>query len=110
MDDETLARKLQEEEKRGRHRAAKPTDFKGVVVEEEIPATHIKAAASLTQKYAAKDSKGHNLDAPSHLYTRSCPSVRRSVGPSHVIFEAEKYAYEAHLVPCIRSCFYLFLC
>ena len=40
------------------------------------------------------------LDAPSHLYMRSCPSVgpsvrpsvRRSVGPSRVIFEGEKYA------------------
>ena len=29
---------------------------------------------------------------PSHLYKRSCPSVRRSVGPSSDIFEGEKYA------------------
>ena len=29
------------------------------------------------------------LDAPSHLYKRSCPSV----GPSHVIFEGKKNAY-----------------
>jgi len=41
------------------------------------------------------------LDAPSHLYMRSCPSVRPSVrrsvrpsvGPSRVIFEGGKYAY-----------------
>ena len=37
------------------------------------------------------------FDAPSHLYKRSCPSVRpsvhRSVGPSRVIFEGDKYAY-----------------
>ena len=36
------------------------------------------------------------LDAPSHLYKRSCPSVRRSVcpsvGSSRVIIEGEKYA------------------
>ena len=41
------------------------------------------------------------------------PSVRRSVGPSvgpsRVIFKGEKYAYQAHLVPCIRPCF-LSLC
>ena len=43
------------------------------------------------------------LDAPSHLYKRSCPSVR----PSGVIFEGKKYAYQAHLVPCIRPCFFL---
>ena len=43
----------------------------------------------------------HFLDAPSHLYKRSCPSVRPSVGPSvgpsvrpsRVIFKGEKYAY-----------------
>ena len=33
------------------------------------------------------------LDAPSHLYKRSCPSVRPSEGWSRVIFEGEKYAY-----------------
>ena len=33
------------------------------------------------------------------------PSVHRSVGPSRVIFEGEKYAYQAHLVPCIRPYF-----
>ena len=32
------------------------------------------------------------------------PSVRPSVCPSRVIFEGEKYAYKAHLVPCIRPC------
>ena len=31
--------------------------------------------------------------------------VRPSVRPSRVIFEGEKYAYQAHLVPCIRPCF-----
>ena len=37
------------------------------------------------------------LNAPSHLYEKLCPSVRpsvrRSVEPSRVIFEGEKYAY-----------------
>ena len=33
------------------------------------------------------------LDAPSHLYMRSCPSVGPSVRLSRVIFEGEKYAY-----------------
>ena len=37
------------------------------------------------------------LDAPSHLYKRSCPFVRPSARPSEgwsrVIFEGEKYAY-----------------
>ena len=37
------------------------------------------------------------LDAPSHLYMRSCPSVGPSVRPSvrwsRVIFKGEKYAY-----------------
>ena len=32
------------------------------------------------------------------------PSVRRPVGWSRVIFEDEKYAYQAHLVPCIILC------
>ena len=31
-------------------------------------------------------------------------SVRPSVGRSRVIFEVEKYAYKAHLVPCILPC------
>ena len=55
------------------------------------------------------------LDASSHLYKRVClsacrsvrPSVCPSVSPSLVIFEGEKYAYEAHLAPCIRPCFLL---
>ena len=33
------------------------------------------------------------LDAPSHLYMRLCPSVRRSVRMSRVIFEGEKNAH-----------------
>ena len=36
---------------------------------------------------------GYFLDAPSHLYKRSCPSVGPSIGWSRVIFEGEKYAY-----------------
>ena len=56
------------------------------------------------------------LDAPSHLYMRSClsvrpsvrPSVRLSVCPSRVFFEGEKYAFQAHLVPCIRPCYCFF--
>ena len=41
------------------------------------------------------------------IFIRGC--VRSSVGPSvrmsRVIFEGEKNAYLAHLVPCIRPCF-----
>ena len=63
---------------------------------------------------SSSSSSNFFLDATSHLYKRSCssvrPQVRRSVGPSvgpsRVIFEGEKYAYQAHLVPCIRPCFY----
>ena len=77
VDDETLARKLQEEEKRGRHRAAKPTDFKSAVDEEaamaakvasnnvnspKVASNNVNNTGSVkgtpTQKNVAKDNKG----------------------------------------------------
>ena len=44
------------------------------------------------------------ISTSGHVRPSVGPSVRPSVGPSRVVFEGEKNAYQAHLVPCIRPC------
>ena len=65
---------------------------------------HLSVAAAHSTT-VNRQSRNGPFDFNSQFYQmRRRISMRGRVRPTRVIFEGEKYAYQAHLVPCIRPC------